>query len=142
MVTEVPGHRLLDMYTQRGPTVLGAVAMAFSLPLVLATSAEATSVIGFGNSAHDNRCANRGSAVAAGATTYAAGVVSALTAGVPVTTPANQCGGLGSPLIDVAAENVLQCGGIILTNASCIGNNFQTGGAAESGTASGGGTLG
>lgn len=115
--------------------------MAFSLPLVLASAAQATSVIGFGNSAHDNSCANQGSAVAAGATTHADGVVNALTAGVPVTVPANQCGGLGSPFIDLGVENVAQCGGL-LASASCVGNNFQTGGAAEGGIASGGGTLG
>ncbi|MFD3976359.1 hypothetical protein [Streptomyces cyaneofuscatus] len=120
---------------------LGVVASAALIPVALPAPASATDVIGIGNSAHDNRCANEGGARAFAPTGFAAGTVSDLVAAVPVAAPANQCGGLGSPLVDVGVDNVANCSGVIGT-ANCVGNNFQTGGAVEGGAVSGGGSTG
>ncbi|MEU9421129.1 hypothetical protein [Streptomyces sp. NPDC048272] len=111
------------------------------LPIAFATSAGATDVVGVGNSAHDNHCTNRGGPLASAATAYAAGVVSALTAAVPLGIPTNQCGGLGAPLVDQQVNNVVQCGGAIGV-PQCAGNNVQTGGSFGGGTVSGGGAFG
>jgi hypothetical protein len=73
-----------------------------------ATAADATSVIGFGNSAHDNQCVNSGSTHVTGARHAPGGVVSNLLA-LPFSAPANQCGDLGLPKEDKAdqpAENM------------------------------------
>ncbi|MFD3682813.1 hypothetical protein [Streptomyces sp. NPDC058613] len=114
---------------------------AVALPVSFAVPAGATDVVGVGNSAHDNHCTNRGGSVASAATAYAAGVVSALTAAVPLSIPTNQCGGLGAPLIDQQSDNVVQCGGAIGA-PQCAGNNFQSGGSFGGDIVSGGGALG
>ncbi|WP_228984387.1 hypothetical protein [Streptomyces sp. DH12] len=90
--------------SKRGTVV--AVA-AVGLMAFTATTAGATSVIGFGNSAHDNQCINIGSANVADAQHAGGGLVSSLLA-LPFSAPANQCGDLGLPKEDKAdqpAEN-------------------------------------
>ncbi|MBB5937217.1 hypothetical protein [Streptomyces zagrosensis] len=68
-----------------------------------ATAADATSVIGFGDSTNDNQCANSGSAHVASAQHTSGGVVSNLLA-LPFSAPANQCGDLGLPKEDKAEQ--------------------------------------
>ncbi|MFF4321231.1 hypothetical protein [Streptomyces sp. NPDC001568] len=114
---------------------------AVVLPLSFAAPAGATDVVGVGNSAHDNHCTNRGRSVASAATAYAAGVVSALTADVPLSIPTNQCGGLGAPLVDQEVQNIANCTGVVGAS-QCAGNNFQSGGSFSGGAVSGGGALG
>ncbi|MEV5597002.1 hypothetical protein [Streptomyces sp. NPDC052496] len=87
--------------------VAGAVAVV--LVGVSAGTAAATTVIGAGNSAHDNHCANGGSARAL---QNGAGSPGGLVGGVltlMLSAPANQCGDLGLPKEDKAdqpAENL------------------------------------
>ncbi|WP_101897615.1 hypothetical protein [Embleya scabrispora] len=69
---------------------LGSVALA-------ATPAAATSVIGVGNGAVGNACANDLGSRARGATSAHPGTVSGLGTAVPLSGPANQCGNLGVP---------------------------------------------
>ncbi|MER5778348.1 hypothetical protein ABT144_29445 [Streptomyces sp. NPDC002039] len=114
---------------------------AVVLPLSFAAPAGATDVVGVGNSARDNHCTNHGGSAVSAATAYAAGVVSALAAAVPLSIPANQCGGLGAPLVDQEVQNVENCAAVVGAS-QCAGNNFQSGGSFSGGTASGGGALG
>ncbi|WP_167161309.1 hypothetical protein [Streptomyces sp. MBT27] len=72
----------------------------------VAVPAHATSIIGFGNSAHDNSCANQTTpqTQARGATTQTSGILTALTAALPASGPVNQCGNLGLPVEDSAVS--------------------------------------
>ncbi|MFH8411146.1 hypothetical protein ACH4FX_41210 [Streptomyces sp. NPDC018019] len=76
-----------------GATLLAAVVSA----LAGAQPASATSIIGFGNAAVGNTCANHGGPRADGATRQGSGAAAALSAALPVGSPANQCGTLGLP---------------------------------------------
>ncbi|MEU4800474.1 hypothetical protein [Streptomyces sp. NPDC023327] len=96
------------MTVHRGFAIAGAVASAIAFSLASTSSASATSIIGFGNSASNNSCANQGGALASGHTAYVAGAVSALTAGLPVSNPTNQCGDLGfTALLDIEADELV-----------------------------------
>ncbi|MFD3679425.1 hypothetical protein [Streptomyces sp. NPDC058613] len=140
-VTWGRGPRSQGVNTYRGAVICGVAVSAAVLPISFAASAGATDVVGVGNSAHDNHCTNRGGPLASAATAYAAGVVSALTAAVPLSIATNQCGGLGAPLIDQEVQNVENCSAL-LGASQCAGNNFQTGGSFSGGAVSGGGALG
>lgn len=86
------------MDTRRAATALALAAAAAGAALGSAVPANATSIVGAGNSAHDNACSNAGSASqTTGPTTHAPGIVSSLAAAVPVSNPGNQCGDLGVP---------------------------------------------
>ncbi|WP_033037424.1 hypothetical protein [Streptomyces monomycini] len=76
-----------------GATLLAAAVSA----LVDTQSASATSIIGFGNAAVGNTCANHGSPRADGATKQGSGAATALSVALPVGSPASQCGTLGLP---------------------------------------------
>ncbi|MEV5320071.1 hypothetical protein AB0K92_20830 [Streptomyces sp. NPDC052687] len=67
--------------------------------LTTATPAGATSVIGFGNAAYDNACANIGGPRAVGATERHSGILTGLGVASPAGSPGNQCGTLGLPTI-------------------------------------------
>ncbi|MEV1093828.1 hypothetical protein [Streptomyces microflavus] len=116
--------------------------VATSAALAFPASASATDIIGVGNSAHDNSCTNRGGPWTSAASGFAAGTVSDLIAAAPIAIPTNQCGGLGSPLIDQEVQNVANCTVAVLGTSQCVGNNFQTGGSLNGGIASGGSTIG
>jgi hypothetical protein len=73
------------------------LALASGLAAGTATQASATSVVGVGNATQDNTCANHGSANARGGDGGVPGTVSGLVAGVPSSSPLNQCGDLGLP---------------------------------------------
>ncbi|MER7112522.1 hypothetical protein [Streptomyces sp. NPDC000229] len=62
-----------------------------------AAPASGTSIIGFGNSAHDNTCVNQASAAGQAATTQGPGATTGLAAALPGSSPTNQCGNLGIP---------------------------------------------
>ncbi len=70
-----------------------------------AAEAGATGIIGAGNGAFNNTCANHGDEVRAaqGTTRHASGVASGLLAVQPTSGPANQCGDLGVPSQAVAS---------------------------------------
>ncbi|MEW2298027.1 hypothetical protein ABZ719_35955 [Streptomyces sp. NPDC006743] len=90
-----------------GRVVVTAVAAA-GLLAAAAGGAGATSVIGAGNSAHDNHCANTGSARTRQPDGLSAGAVEGGVLAVLLSAPANQCGDLGLPKEDKAdqpAEN-------------------------------------
>ncbi|WP_228974763.1 hypothetical protein [Streptomyces sp. DH12] len=80
-------------HVTRVVTVTLTAATAFA---GASATASATSIIGFGNSAHNNTCINAGSAVARGLTALHPGIATALNAAVPFDGPTNQCGGLGA----------------------------------------------
>ncbi|MFF3431460.1 hypothetical protein [Streptomyces sp. NPDC002602] len=92
-------------------------AAAVAATLGGASSASATSVIGFGNGAHDNACRNTGGSLAEAATTRVAGIVAGLAAAVPMSGPANQCGNLGLGSMVSEVEDVNQ------NNAAGEGNS-------------------
>ncbi|MFJ5044747.1 MULTISPECIES: chaplin family protein [unclassified Streptomyces] len=71
--------------------VLGAVAGAALLP---AGTAEAN-VVGIGNAAFGNTCANQGGARAEGATVAGSGLGSGNHAGLPLSLTRNHCGNSG-----------------------------------------------
>ncbi|MFE0426494.1 chaplin family protein [Streptomyces sp. NPDC058953] len=71
--------------------VLGAVAGAALLP----AGAAHASIIGVGNAAFGNTCANGGDARSAGATVAGSGVGSGNQAGLPLSLTRNQCGNSG-----------------------------------------------
>ncbi|MGW1280010.1 chaplin family protein [Streptomyces tsukubensis] len=71
--------------------VLGAVAGVALLP----AGAAQASIIGVGNAAFGNTCANTGSARTAGATVAGSGVGSGNHAGLPLNLARNQCGNSG-----------------------------------------------
>ncbi|MER5766157.1 chaplin family protein [Streptomyces sp. NPDC001985] len=71
--------------------VLGAVAGAALLP----AGAAHASVIGIGNAAFGNACANQGAAQSAGATAAGSGAASGNQAGLPLSLPRNNCGNSG-----------------------------------------------
>jgi hypothetical protein len=81
--------------------VTGALALltAASSALSIATPASATSIIGFGNAAYDNACANVGGPRASGATQQHSGIITGLGVALPASSPGNQCGTLGLPTI-------------------------------------------
>ncbi|MER7112521.1 hypothetical protein [Streptomyces sp. NPDC000229] len=81
--------------------VTGALALltAASSALSIATPASATSVIGFGNAAFDNACANIGGPRAGGVTKQHSGIITGLGVALPASSPGNQCGTLGLPTI-------------------------------------------
>ncbi|WP_206506608.1 hypothetical protein [Streptomyces chrestomyceticus] len=88
---------------------LAVVAAAAGLAGVFTVPAAATTVIGAGNSAHDNHCANNRSArsLQSGANAPGGLVGGVLT--LSLSAPANQCGDLGLPKEDKAdqpAENM------------------------------------
>lgn len=94
---------LSDAKSRRAVLVLSAVALVAG-----AGPVSATTVIGAGNSAHDNTCTNASGPRPTAATARSGGVLQALGAAVPLTAPANQCGDLGAPKEDKAdqpAEN-------------------------------------
>ncbi|MFK8850810.1 hypothetical protein [Streptomyces sp. Ac-502] len=87
---------------------LAAAAAAAGLVGATAGAAAATTVIGAGNSAHDNHCANSASARTAQSGTNAPGSLVGEVLAVALSAPANQCGDLGLPKEDKAdqpAEN-------------------------------------
>ncbi|MBK6043491.1 hypothetical protein [Streptomyces sp. MBT55] len=71
----------------------------FPVTLLSAECAHATTVIGFGNSAHDNRCANQGEAKANGVTQRSSGTLQGWALELPGAGPTNQCGNLGLPYV-------------------------------------------
>ncbi|MFF5442714.1 hypothetical protein [Streptomyces achromogenes] len=79
--------------------VTGCMALLGAVVGVLggAVPAGATSVIGFGNAAFDNVCANLGGPRAGGGTVRDGGGLSGLGVALPVGSPGNQCGSLGLP---------------------------------------------
>ncbi|KUH39795.1 MULTISPECIES: hypothetical protein [Streptomyces] len=81
--------------------VTGALALltAASSALGIAAPASATSIIGFGNAAFDNACANIGGPRAGGATKQHGGIITGLGVALPASSPGNQCGALGLPTI-------------------------------------------
>ncbi|BCM72937.1 hypothetical protein EASAB2608_08271 [Streptomyces sp. EAS-AB2608] len=84
------------------------VAAAAALVVCTATAAGATSVIGFGNGTHDNRCANHGSTYTVNSVRHTAGSLVAGVLAFSLSAPANQCGDLGLPKedkVDQPAEN-------------------------------------
>ncbi|WP_399934915.1 hypothetical protein [Streptomyces kanamyceticus] len=84
-------------------------AVTGNLLAVSAVSAGATSVIGAGNSAHDNHCANSGSVRSTQPNELSPGAAAGNVLAVLLSAPANQCGELGLPKEDKAeqpAENV------------------------------------
>ncbi|MFJ8648907.1 hypothetical protein ACIRNI_22635 [Streptomyces sp. NPDC093546] len=92
--------------SKRGISI--AVAAA-AFVVCAATAAGATSVIGFGNSAHDNQCVNQGSTHTASPAWHTAGGLVAGVLALSLSAPANQCGDLGLPREDKAdqpAENL------------------------------------
>ncbi|GAA0442175.1 hypothetical protein ABZ951_07100 [Streptomyces sp. NPDC046215] len=92
--------------SKRGVSVAAATA---ALVVCTATAAGATSVIGFGNGAQDNLCANLDSAHTAGPARNATGSLVAGLLALTLSAPANQCGDLGLPKEDKAdqpAENL------------------------------------
>ncbi|MFF3975410.1 hypothetical protein [Streptomyces sp. NPDC001828] len=97
-------------------TALGGVSMP----------AHATSIIGFGNSAHDNSCANHTAAKteARSPTTHSSGTLTAWTAAMPASGPVNQCGNLGLPVEDSAVGG----GGSAATTV--VGNSGEAAAAA------------
>lgn len=83
---------------------VGALAvLTTGFTALAATPASATTVIGFGNAAHDNACTNTGGARASGATARHSGTVGGLAVALPYSTPGNQCGNLGLPSEDTAS---------------------------------------
>lgn len=81
--------------------VAGALASltAAISALTTATPAAATPVIGFGNAAFDNACANIGGPRAGGATKQHSGIITGLGVALPAGSPGNQCGTLGLPTV-------------------------------------------
>ncbi|MCZ0207211.1 hypothetical protein OZK63_17500 [Streptomyces sp. UMAF16] len=80
--------------------VKGCMALLGAVVGVLgggAVPAGATSVIGFGNAAFDNVCANLGGPHAGGGTVRSGGGLAGLGVALPVGSPGNQCGTLGLP---------------------------------------------
>ncbi|MEV7084108.1 hypothetical protein AB0N88_37085 [Streptomyces sp. NPDC093516] len=77
--------------------VTGALALLTAVSI--ATPASATSIIGFGNAAFDNACANIGGPRAGGATKQHSGIITGLGVALPASSPGNQCGTLGLPTI-------------------------------------------
>jgi hypothetical protein len=77
----------------------GALALltAASSALGIAAPAGATTIIGFGNAAIDNACANIGGPRAGGATKQHSGIITGLAAALPASSPGSQCGTLGLP---------------------------------------------
>ncbi|MFJ6378446.1 hypothetical protein ACIQI7_00350 [Kitasatospora sp. NPDC092039] len=100
-----------DPHGRTGKSVIKralAVTAAVVRAGVSAGAADATTVIGAGNSAHDNRCANSGSADAVQSGTDSAGGLVGDALALALSAPANQCGDLGLPKEDKAdqpAEN-------------------------------------
>lgn len=89
----------------RAVIVAGSVAGLVATAVAGAGNAAATSVIGAGNSASGNRCLNaEGPNAPRGLTRQSDGVVTATSAAVPFSAPANQCGGLGLPKEDKADQ--------------------------------------
>jgi hypothetical protein len=79
---------------------IGTLALLTTgIAALTASPASATSIIGFGNSAHDNACANHGGAHASGPTTQHSGSVGGPAVALPASSPGNQCGTLGLPTI-------------------------------------------
>jgi hypothetical protein len=76
-----------------------AVLTVASSVLGIATPASATSIIGFGNAAFDNVCANIGGPLAGGVTKQHSGIITGLGVALPASSPGNQCGTLGLPTI-------------------------------------------
>ncbi|WP_050502800.1 hypothetical protein [Streptomyces monomycini] len=68
-----------------------------------AGTAAATTVIGAGNSAHDNHCANKGAARTQARANTAGDLVGEVFA-LTLSAPANQCGDLGLPKEDKADQ--------------------------------------
>ncbi|MEU7136762.1 hypothetical protein [Streptomyces sp. NPDC046261] len=78
--------------------VTGATLLVATVSTLAGTKpASATSIIGFGNAAVGNTCANHGSPRADSATKQGSGTATALGVALPVGSPANQCGTLGMP---------------------------------------------
>jgi hypothetical protein len=96
--------------TQRSAFTLAAEAGAATLVVVGggASTASATTIIGFGNGAIGNVCANVGSAAARGATVAGPGAVTALAAAVPYACATNQYGNLGIPLRPLEDRVIVQ----------------------------------
>lgn len=89
-------------------TLRSATLLSLATTAVLAattTSASATSIIGFGNSAINNTCTNLHGSIANGATTNGPGSVTGLLAALPISGPANQCGNLGLPTEEAEEED-------------------------------------
>ncbi|WP_228974778.1 hypothetical protein [Streptomyces sp. DH12] len=75
--------------------MISLVLFAAGLVGVATEPAMADTIIGFGNAAHDNSCANHGGTRNEAATTQHPGTASGLQAIAPSAAPANQCGNLG-----------------------------------------------
>ncbi|MEU5402297.1 chaplin family protein [Streptomyces sp. NPDC005963] len=73
---------------------VAVVGTALGAALVPAGAAHA-SIIGIGNPAFGNSCANQGGAQSAGATIAGSGAASGNQAGLPLSLPRNQCGNSG-----------------------------------------------
>ncbi|MCC9311086.1 hypothetical protein LN042_29155 [Kitasatospora sp. RB6PN24] len=87
---------------------ISAFALAAAGASVASTSAGATTIIGFGNGAINNACANSGMAGRTnGATAQAQGIGTALAAALPVSGPANQCGNLGLQAVAGSSSRLL-----------------------------------
>ncbi|MEU5373802.1 chaplin family protein [Streptomyces sp. NPDC005951] len=80
---------------------LQASMLLASIPVTLFSTegAHATTIIGAGNSAHDNLCASHSGATASGVTKRSTGILHGLIVGLPGSGPTNQCGNLGLPYV-------------------------------------------
>ncbi|NSC25378.1 hypothetical protein FM076_31195 [Streptomyces albus subsp. chlorinus] len=84
----------------RIPVLRALVLAAATIGAVgAATPANATSVIGLGNAAFGNACADHGGSRADGATTRHSGLIGGLGAALPASSPAVKCGDLGLPTV-------------------------------------------
>jgi hypothetical protein len=92
-------HRQPSRYQGMTRThTVGMLALLTAGFMALAASpVAATSVIGFGNAAYDNACANVGGPRAGGATKQHSGIITGLGVALPASSPGNQCGTLGLP---------------------------------------------
>ncbi|MEV5341978.1 hypothetical protein AB0K93_26350 [Streptomyces sp. NPDC052676] len=84
---------------KRKHTIGTLALLTTGIAALTASPAAATSIIGFGNSAHDNTCTNHGGAHASGPTTQHSGSATGLGVALPASSPGNQCGTLGLPTI-------------------------------------------
>lgn len=94
-------------YMTRIRTISALALAAAGVPLT-STPASATTITGFGNGAINNACANSGTAGRTnGVTTQAQGIGTALTAALPASAPANQCGNLGLQAVTGPSSRLL-----------------------------------
>lgn len=90
------------------PRTIFALALAATGATLASTPAHATTIIGFGNGAFNNACANSGAGSRPnGASTQAQGIGTALTAALPASAPANQCGNLGLQAVAGSSSPIL-----------------------------------